>query len=74
MKTVVPKCPKCEGKQFVSIPIKPAGSNITVGAVCCASCGAVLGFQELVSIAFKVRELEEYRQSMPARKLKSSSL
>jgi len=59
MKSVIPKCPKCEGIEFASIPIKPAGSRVEVGAVCCASCGAVVGIQESVSIASKVRDLEK---------------
>ena len=59
MTSVTPKCPKCEGTEFASIPIKPAGSRVEVGAVCCASCGAVVGIQESVSIASKVRDLEK---------------
>lgn len=61
MKSVIPKCPKCEGTEFASVPIRPKGSNIMVGAVCCAQCGSVLGLQELMSIVFKVGELEQQR-------------
>jgi len=59
MALVTPKCPKCEGTEFASIPIKLTGSRVEVGAVCCASCGAVVGIQESVSIASKVRDLEK---------------
>lgn len=69
MKAPIPKCPKCEGTELVSLPVKPRGSSITVGSVCCAKCGSILGFQELISIAYRVSELEEYRK--PARSQKS---
>jgi Ethanolamine utilization protein EutJ (predicted chaperonin) len=59
MTSVTPKCPKCEGTEFASIPIKPTGSNVEVGAVCCARCGTVVGIQESVSIVSKVHELEK---------------
>ncbi len=59
MPSIIPKCPKCEGTEFASVPIKPTGSNVEVGAICCSKCGTVVGIQESVSLGAKIRDLEK---------------
>jgi hypothetical protein len=57
MLSVLPKCPKCENSTFGIQTIEPIGARFKMIAVCCASCGTVVGVTEYSDVGTLVMRL-----------------
>lgn len=57
MKQPDPKCPKCDHPTFSARAIEPGGSRFKMIAICCSSCGAVVGIQPFSNTEELIREL-----------------
>jgi hypothetical protein len=59
---MTPKCPSCTNHTFRLVEFEPQGSRFKMFAICCSSCGAVVGVEPyhntaelLFSLAEKLR-------------------
>jgi hypothetical protein len=54
-----PKCPCCSHTSFELVEIKIATASYRTHAVCCSSCGAVVGVQEFFNIGALIHKLAD---------------
>ena len=52
-----PKCPKCGNNEFHLVEFHPTGAKCNLYAICCASCGAVVGTEPLYDIRNEIHTL-----------------
>lgn len=54
---VTPTCPKCPETTFELVELKVKKSNYKKYAVCCASCGCVVGVEDYFNTAVLLENL-----------------
>jgi Fe2+ or Zn2+ uptake regulation protein len=55
-----PTCPKCENTRFAAEVIEPDGSRFKMIAVCCTSCGAVVGVEPYCNTEHLLRQIADH--------------
>lgn len=68
----IPTCPKnnCNGMIFTLETISPHGSKYKLSAICCSSCGAVVGVLDYLNIGVKTEHIEtrlKHLEALPSR-------